>query len=495
VSVTQPRENRREEEAMKCKIFVATTASLLAALILSVRLAAQEQPVEPQHTKEPPRYVLVDLGTFGGPNSYLACCGALPPIINNRGIVVGEADTSLPDPYSPNCFQDCFLAPVFEWRNGILTNLGALAPGVDSFSFSINASGQIVGISEDGAIDLLTGFPETRGFLWQDGGMVDLGTLGGYDSIANAINDRGQVVGGALNTTPDSFSNCNQPFGPYPTQVHAFRWQDGVMRDLGTLGGNDSCALFINARGEVAGSSFTDSTPNPMTGVPTQDPFLWEGGTMIDLGSLGGTLGYPNNLNNRGEVVGQMNLAGDLTYHPFLWDRGVLKDLGTFGGDKGFADSINDAGEVVGRADLPGSQVHHAFLWKKGKMTDLGIPPGGGPCSTAYSINSKGQVVGDSGICNVGGPPFLWEHGVIYNLNDLVLLGADLTLEDVDLINDRGEIPCVGTLANGDTHACLLVPLDLAEEEGLARVVQNRPASVIQSVVGRPRVFRHTGRP
>lgn len=129
---------------MKCKIFVATTASLLAAMILPVRLAAQEQPGEHQHTKEEPRYVLVDLGTFGGPNGYLACCGALAPIINSRGIVVGEADTNLPDPYSPNCFQDCFLAPAFEWQNGILTNLGALALGVDSFSFSINAIGQIV---------------------------------------------------------------------------------------------------------------------------------------------------------------------------------------------------------------------------------------------------------------------------------------------------------------------------------------------------------------
>ncbi len=93
---------------------------------------------------------------------------------------------------------------------------------------------------------------------------------------------------------------------------------------------------------------------------------------MMDLGTLGGTVGSPSALNIRGQVVGTSNLAGDLTYHPFLWERGVLKDLGTLGGNNGMAWWLNNAGEVVGRADLPGSQTHDAFLWKNGVMTDLG---------------------------------------------------------------------------------------------------------------------------
>jgi probable HAF family extracellular repeat protein len=87
------------------------------------------------------------------------------------------------------------------------------------------------------------------------------------------------------------------------------------MQDLGTLGtGNDAAADFVNDRGQVAGSSFTDSTANPSTGFPTIHPFLWENGKMRDLGSLGG-LGTPgpfnegfsvevNALNSRGEAAG-----------------------------------------------------------------------------------------------------------------------------------------------------------------------------------------------
>lgn len=264
---------------------------------------------------------------------------------------------------------------------------------------------------------------------------------------------------------------------------------------MGTLGGTDATSAFVNDHGQIAGMSYTNSTINPATGFPTQDPFLWDDDKLLDLGTLGGTYGFPNGINNRGEVVGQSNLVGDSNYHPFLWKRGVLMDLGTFGGDKGFASSVNDIGEVVGRAELPGNQIHHAFLWKHGTMIDLGIPPGGGPCSTAYSINSKGQVAGDSGICNVGGPPFLWEHGVIYNLNDLVLPGSDLTLVDVDTINDRGEIACTGVLADGNPHACVLIPLDLAQSEGLTTPYRDNTIHVRQSATSQPRILKRFGRP
>lgn len=136
----------------------------------------------------------------------------------------------------------------------------------------------------------------------------------------------------------------------------------------------------------------------------------------------------------------------------------MLTDLGTLGGDNGEAFWINDGGEIVGRADLPGSQVHHAFLWKNGRMIDLGTAPGQ-TCSTAIDINSRGQIIIDTGICLVGGgPPSLWEDGTLYDLNTLVLPGSGITLVDVNFINDRGEIAAIGLLSNGDEHAILLVP-------------------------------------
>ena len=175
-----------------------------------------------------------------------------------------------------------------------------------------------------------------------------------------------QAVGFFSNTVADPFSF----FGSfYPYQIRAFLWQDGAMRDLGTLGGPDATANLVNERGQIAGQSYTNTTPNPVTGLPTADPFLWEKGRMLDLGTLGGTSGFPYALNNLGQVVGTSNLAGDIYYHPFVWseDRG-MQDLGTLGGNTGLTNWINDAGEIAGKTDLPGSspQNHDAVLWRNG---------------------------------------------------------------------------------------------------------------------------------
>jgi probable HAF family extracellular repeat protein len=159
-------------------------------------------------------------------------------------------------------------------------------------------------------------------------------------------------------------------------QMRAFIWRHGILQNMGTLGGPDSCALWINENGQAAGHSYINSTVNPAFGFPTQDPFLWDHDKMIDLGTLGGFIGVANGLNNRGQVVGASDLEGDLTAHPFLWDRGSLMDLGTLGGTFGVATSVNDGGEVVGGATNKNDQAFLAFLWKRGVMTDLGSVEG-----------------------------------------------------------------------------------------------------------------------
>src|SRR5215472_760873 len=174
--------------------------TFLTALAMPVGLAAQDNTAQANKPTQHHHYQLIDLGTFGGPNASISAPLPSEVQINRHGLVAGVADTPNPDPYSPNCLGDCYLEHAFQWQDGVLTDLGALPGTNDSYAFSSNDRGQIVGVSENGAIDPITGFPEIRGVLWSHGEIIDLGTLGGNGSYAGTINDRGQVVGGALNS-------------------------------------------------------------------------------------------------------------------------------------------------------------------------------------------------------------------------------------------------------------------------------------------------------
>jgi probable HAF family extracellular repeat protein len=449
---------------MKSRFLMLLTAiTLFAALAMPFRLAAQDSQesscVDPARKHDQHHhYKLIDLGTLGGPQSF---GGGL----NNQGTVAGEAETATPDPFYPNANPlintwgpDPFVYHAFETKNGALVDLGAL-PGTNSSFGGAPVNGSTVGASINSTIDPLTGWPEETAVLWKAGQVINLGTLGGYESAAFSVNSRGQVAGFSGNSTPDPYS-----FLGLGTETRAFRWQSGQMQDLGTLGGPDAFGGIVNERGQITGLSYTNSVPNPVTGLPTTHPFLWNPTTMEmeDLGTLGGTYAEPWAINDAGQVVGYSTLAGDLIFHPFLWDPETRKmqDLGTFGGAQGIAQGINEAGEPVGWATYPGDQVYRAFLWRHGRLVDLGVVGGAGNSFTG-SINSSNQVVGQmfpSG--DIGDRAFLWENGQIIDLNVFVPPDSDLILGDAQVINDRGEISGNATLPNGDVHAFLLIPCD-----------------------------------
>jgi probable HAF family extracellular repeat protein len=468
---------------MKSRFLMCFTAiALFAALVVPTQLDAQD------HHARHHKYTLIDMGTFGGPSS-INSSGSR--VLNKRSALVGVSDTSMTDPYSPNCFLDCFLDDGWVWSDGFLTQLSSLPGGASNFPYAINDHGQIVGESQNGAIDPLTGWPQANAVVWQDGQIINLGTFGGNQSNANANSNRGQVVGAALNTTSNPFANSPLPLGcgtfaqcflfaPAATEVRTFRWTtaDGMQDLLGTLGGPDSNATMINDHGQIAGEFFTSFTPNSSTGVPTINPFLAEDGKVTDLGGLGGTFGIPLWMNNRGQVVGYSSLAGDIASHPFLWSDGKMKDLGTLGGEClcGGATSINDDGEVVGSAQAQNG--HFAFLWKKGTMTNLGSIGTDG-CSLASSINSGSQIVGWSGFCDVSQRGALWENGdPPADLNTLVSADSGLNLIEAIFINDRGEIVASGLTQSGNLHAVLLIPCDEkhGDGNGCEERTQNRSA-------------------
>src|SRR5262245_3096273 len=204
----------------------------------------------------------------------------------------------------------------------------------------INTHGQVVG--------QMSGVSAA---LWQNGTLTNLGSLAGPGgwSIAYANNDVGQVVGmsytstGALRAflvTPEDTDGNGTP-DRWFRDTNADGKND-LMRDLGTLGGNNPTSL------------------------------AWD-------------------VNNLGQVVGQSswNLSNGTTYRAFLWQNGVMTNLGTAGGEYSVARAINDAGLITGKFSKSGSA--HAFLWKNGTMTDLGLSDG------SNDINATGQLIDSYG--------------------------------------------------------------------------------------------------
>ena len=219
---------------MKKNLAIYITAlALFATLAIPVQLAAQGK--QANHHKHH-HYQLVDIGTFGGPQSYTFASFSIQnnSILNNRGTLAGLADTSTPDPFPNFCFNDCYVSHAFQWQDDGMTDLGALPGGSSSASVFVSASGLVAGLSQNGKVDpLFPGFPEARAVLWNHGKIRNLGTLeGGYESAAAAVNSQGQVVGGSLNTVPDA--NAMILFGHLPTNPvssasvsMATRWDAG----------------------------------------------------------------------------------------------------------------------------------------------------------------------------------------------------------------------------------------------------------------------------
>jgi probable HAF family extracellular repeat protein len=129
--------------------------------------------------------------------------------------------------------------------------------------------------------------------------------------------------------------------------------------------------------------------------------------TIRDLGTLGGTFGQPLGINAAGQVVGWADTASER--HAFLDSDGRLQDLGTLGGATSRAHAINSAGQIVGAATPAGTKATHAFLWENGVMKDLNalIPAGSGwLLDEAYNINAAGQIIG-TGFFQGAERPFL----------------------------------------------------------------------------------------
>lgn len=262
------------------------------------------------------------------------------------------------------------------------------------------------------------------GLLAAPGGLVcvsqkvDLGTLGGDESIAAAINAAQVVVGGG--ETADG-------------KWHAFLYQDGVMTDLGTLGGDSSEAHDINVHGMVVGTSEMPDPCDPCRVL--ERAFLWQDGAMTDLGTFAySKISEGWAISDAGKVVGTFWSCVTYSFQAFLWADGAMTDLGTLGGYGSCALDINNADQIVGWSMVPAEApddpndpdpppVRRAFLWTAGGgMSDLGTL--GGRNSSAYAVNEDGYVTGWSDTADGERHVFLWHAST--GIQDLGTLGGPI---------------------------------------------------------------------
>ena len=260
----------------------------------------------------------------------------------------------------------------------------------------------------------------------------------------------------------------------------------GTATDGGLVGGAPySIPHAVTDGGIVAGESHAINRWNrAFASMPKPDGTY----TPTGLGANGGTQSRALGVNDAGQVVGYTDVAGHWQYHAFIGggtvysNHGWVDDIGTLGGGNSYATAINNKGQVVGYSDIgtggktaDSSQSYnsreptHAFLYQGGVMRDLGTLPGFAN-SFALAINSLGQVVGGAGPSGIGAPAtswaglasgpghaFLYQDGVMTDLNDLLPKGSPWRLENAIAINDLGQIVGEGEV-NGVVHAFLLTP-------------------------------------
>jgi len=296
------------------------------------------------------------------------------------------------------------------------------APGFAAGASAVNNLGQVVGYS------FLPDGSDIHAMLWQsDGTGADIGTLGGTESEAYAINDAGDIAGAGYDATQAQF---------------AIVWRGGVAHALAGVNGT---AFGLNGAGQAVGQVL----------VPGQGyhAVLWTGDSaFLDLGTLGGPDSVASAINDAGQVVGAAELpTRAVKTHAASWTGTTLTDL-TPAQVRGSstASAINRGGLAVGW--VPSDQGSHtqAATWVGGQTVKL-LPLAGAVNSKAYGVNVAGAVVGVSETAAGG-----LEHAVMWNgalrpvdLNALVpaaVRRAGWVLTDAHGINDAGWI--VGTAYN-----------------------------------------------
>jgi probable HAF family extracellular repeat protein len=229
----------------------------------------------------------------------------------------------------------------FIYENGKIIDIaqGTDDGGASAYATSINNKGDVVGV-----LDVLTflynSFGESQAFICRNGvvtplNIIPVGNELNY-SIANSINNAGQVVGG-------SYSESN---GTY--SAHGFLWINGKTYTIGPSGFVPRC---INDNGWIVGYNFTSHF----------EAVLYVYGLTIQLGE-----GEAVSINNGGTVVGNTFATGSYpSTGVFIYVIGKRYDINTLV-DGGWTitevGQINDVGQIAATGTMLGSTVTYALL-------------------------------------------------------------------------------------------------------------------------------------
>ena len=279
-----------------------------------------------------------------------------------------------------------------------------------------------------------------RAFRYSNGNMKDLGTLGGLNSFGREINAAGQVTGAASTLEQiDGWGDGGVP--------HAFLFRNGMMSDLGAFG-EGSTGTGINLKAQVAGVEITSEGDG--SGFLVRDG---EAMTRNDLFAGAQNISVTG-LNDSGHVTGFRDLI-EGTPLAFVHKNSMTIELGTLGGDSSKSFAINAAGQITGSAGTSvrnqtfPTGIPHAFLYDNGSMTNLGTL--GGLTSIGVSINRSGKVTGSADTTGGDEHAFLWDGT---DMRDLGTLGG--TESHGYAINNKRWVTGTSTTAgDAENHAFL----------------------------------------
>jgi len=399
------------------------------------------------------------------------------------------------------CFSDAVAQVSYK-----ITDLGT-NNSKDNFSMAMGLNNQGWAENMDGFVNppinnLFTTVARGRAVINVDGLNIDLGTLGKPDGNSwinwGGINERGEAVG--MSETADLDPNGEDicGFGTHLTCV-PFLWKKGHMSALPTVGGNNGQASAINNRGEVVGFAETANTDPTCPPSPTILPVLWEKGHAQPLPLVGTDPdGFANGINDRGQAVGYSGNCSFAT-HAVMWKNNtasVLKDLG--GTRSNVAYVINNQGQIAGKVRSADDSHYVAALWQPDGTLTIHEPLPGDLDAFATGINNRGQVVGNDFDSNFNWTHgFIWQNGVMTDINTLISGDSNLSVISASNINDRGQISGMAWVVSGphtgDIHAYLATPVQASIGTSMADVVRTLPKSNLPANVDK-QVLQRFGR-